>query len=234
MRFSYSQHMQQTFPNRVSGIIALDQVCSDTDVTKPVAQYWDIASERLKQASEAEFPEVKAWRKAFSTMGLKPTQYRCASEALLRRFRKEGNLPTIHPLIDLCNAVSIAFGIPIAVFDRDQIEGDLIVRQAEGSEAYLTFGGDSEHPEPDEVIFADAAGNAHARRWANRQSSLSAMSGDTTRALIVAEALHDNAEQDVSRLVAALSESLEDTFGAMPTTALLLEPDAAFDLDSEG
>lgn len=234
MRFSYSQHMLQTFPNRVSGIIALDQVRSDVDVTKPIAQYCDVAYERLKQASEGEFPEIKAWRKAFSTMGLKPTQYRCASEALLRRFRKEGNLPNIHPLIDLCNAVSIAFGIPIAVFDSDQIEGDLMVRQAEGAETYLTFSGDSKHPEPDEVIFADTAGNAHARRWANRQSRRSAMSGNTTRALIVAEALHDTAEQDVLRLVAALSESLEDTFGAKLTTALLLEPDAAFDLVSEG
>jgi DNA/RNA-binding domain of Phe-tRNA-synthetase-like protein len=39
---------------------------------------------------------------------MKPTQYRCASEALLRRFRKEGALPRIHPLRDLCNAVSLA------------------------------------------------------------------------------------------------------------------------------
>jgi len=234
MRFSYSQHMQQTFPNRMSGIIALDRVRSDADVTKPVAQYCELASERLKQASEGEFPEIKAWRKAFSTMGLKPTQYRCASEALLRRFRKEGYLPTIHPLIDLCNAVSITFGIPIAVFDRDQIKGDLMVRQAEGSETYLTFGGDSEHPELGEVIFADAACNAHARRWANRQTRLSAMSSDTTRVLIVAEALHDTAEHDISQLVAALSDSLEDTFAAKPTTALLLEPDAAFELVSEG
>ncbi|HEY3906880.1 MAG TPA: hypothetical protein VGM14_23450 [Streptosporangiaceae bacterium] len=29
--------------------------------------------------------------------GLKPTQYRCASESLLRRFRKEGSLPNLHP-----------------------------------------------------------------------------------------------------------------------------------------
>jgi DNA/RNA-binding domain of Phe-tRNA-synthetase-like protein len=37
-------------------------------------------------------------------MGLKPTQYRCAPEALLRRLRKEGTLPPLHPLVDLCNA----------------------------------------------------------------------------------------------------------------------------------
>src|SRR5439155_3104509 len=68
-------------------------------------------------ASESELPEINAWRRVFSRMGLKPTQYRCASESLLRRFRKEGDLPRIHPLIDLCNAASIAFAIPVAALD---------------------------------------------------------------------------------------------------------------------
>jgi hypothetical protein len=54
----------------------------------------------------------------FSQMGLKPTQYRCASEALLRRFRKDGSLPWIHPLVEVCNPVSLAYAIPIAVADR--------------------------------------------------------------------------------------------------------------------
>jgi len=38
-------------------------------------------------------------------MGMKPTQYRCASEALLRRYRRDRVLPRVHPLVDLCNAV---------------------------------------------------------------------------------------------------------------------------------
>src|SRR5215471_7162093 len=34
---------------------------------------------------ESELPEVQAWRRIFSRMGLKPTQYGCGSESLLRR-----------------------------------------------------------------------------------------------------------------------------------------------------
>lgn len=37
------------------------------------------------------------------------------------------------------------------------ITGDLVVQHAQGDEDYLTFGGDHEHPSPDEVIFADSA-----------------------------------------------------------------------------
>ena len=68
----------------------------------------------------------------------------CASEALLRRFRKDGSLPWIHPLVDVCNAVSLAYAIPIAVFDLDQVTGNLTVRHATGTETYATFAGDTE------------------------------------------------------------------------------------------
>src|ERR1700678_291410 len=90
-------------------------------------------------------------------MGLKPTQYRCASESLLRRFRKEGSLPPLHPAADLCKAVSLAFATPIAVFDLAEISGGLQVRYAAGDEQYLTFGGGVENPSPHEGIFAAAA-----------------------------------------------------------------------------
>ena len=76
-----------------------------------------VAKARLADGPEGELPEIQAWRRAFAQMGLKPTQYRCAAESLLRRFRKEGSLPRLHPLVDLCNAVSLAFAIPVAVLD---------------------------------------------------------------------------------------------------------------------
>ena len=116
-------------------------------------------------------------------MGLKPTQYRCASESLLRRFRKEGSLPRLHPLVDLCNAVSLAFAIPVAALDAGRIAWPLEVRYAAGDEDYLTFGGDTEHPAAGEVIFADQAGQAHARRWTNRQSGRSAVRDATSAVL---------------------------------------------------
>ena len=96
--------------------------------------------------------------------------------------------------------LSLAFAIPIAVFDVSKITGHLDVRYAVGGEDYLTFSGQVEHPDPHEVIFADLAGHVHARRWTNRQSGLSAVQTSTTAGLIVAEAMHDSASSDVHEL----------------------------------
>ncbi|MCA9832310.1 MAG: hypothetical protein KC435_00010 [Thermomicrobiales bacterium] len=149
--------------------------------------------QRLAAQTEGEFPEVQAWRRVFSSMGHKPTQYRSAGEALLRRLRIDGDLPSILPIIDLCNAASVAYAVPIAVFDLDHIDGDLTVRYADGSEVFETFSGEIEHPAEHEVIFADGAGRAHARRWAHKQARTSAARSESTEILIVSEAMHEGA-----------------------------------------
>lgn len=233
MRFSYSTHVQEIFPARATAVILIDEVHDQADISAPSEAFYQIAAARLDDGPESEFPEIQSWRRAFSTMGLKPTQYRCAAEALLRRYRKEGSLPSLHPLVDICNAASIAFAVPIAVFDLDQIAGDLIVRQADGTERYESFASEIEHPDPGEIIFADDLGNAHARRWANRQSKLSAVGPGTTTALVIAESLHEQGASDLERLITQLGDAVWDAFGATLSSALLRQPDAVFQYPSE-
>ncbi len=228
MHFQHSSEVWRDFPELVAGVLLVDRISSGVSVSAPVAEFGAAAAGRLATASEGEFPEVRAWRRAYSRMGLKPTQYRCASESLLRRYRKGGSLPRLHPLIDLCNATSLAFAIPVAAFDVAQISGNLEVRHATGDETYLTFSGHTENPEPGEVIFADDARQAHARRWTNRQSGSSAVRDTTTTALIVTEALHDTAAGDIRALQAALANALEAAWTATPLTAVLSQSTPRF------
>jgi DNA/RNA-binding domain of Phe-tRNA-synthetase-like protein len=219
--FRHSDRLWQEFPMLVPGVLHVTGIDRDGAVEKQVERYSAIAAQRLANVTESELPEIRAWRRAFAAMGLKPTQYRCASEALLRRFRKEGALPRIHPVIDLCNAASLAFAIPIAVLDLAGITGALEVRHATGDESYLTFSGAVEHPDAGEVVFADEANRAHARRWTNRQSGSSAVRESTRDVLIVAEALHETAGVDVPRLTAALAGDLAAIWPVRPVTAVL-------------
>lgn len=203
------------------GVLAADGITSDVSVGDRASAFEAIARDRLTTSSEGELPEIQAWRRAFSRMGLEPTRYRCAAEALLRRFRKDGSLPKIHPLIDLCNAISLAFAIPVAVFDTSRVAGYLEVRYATGNETYTTFAEETEHPDPGEVIFADAADRAHARRWTNRQSGYSAVRETTSEVVIVAEAMHDSAGPDVERLLATLAGEVKAVWPATTSSAVV-------------
>ena len=230
MYFQHSAQIWRDFPALVPGVLYAEGITAPAGPaagggqTSPAAadRFAAIAKARLDAvAAESELPEIQAWRRAFAALGLKPTQYRCASESLLRRFRKEGSLPRLHPLVDLCNAVSMAYAIPVAVLDLNAITGPLEVRYAAGDEEYLTFAGETEHPAPGEVIFADQAGQAHARRWTNRQSGRSAVRDTTSTALIVAEALHGSAPADVPDLLAALAGEIQALWATTPQTAIL-------------
>ncbi len=234
MRFHHADDLWRDFPTLVPAVLYAEGITADRPVADRVAAHSATAAARLDGVTESELPEIQAWRRAFGRMGLKPTQYRCASESLLRRFRKEGRLPGIHPLIDLCNALSLAYAIPVAVFDLAEVAGDLTVRRATGEERYLTFGGETEHPEPGEVIFADARGQAHARRWTNRQSGRSAVRPATGTVLVVAEALHDTAPADVPRLCTALAEELTAVWSTTPVTAVLSRSAPGFTVPPRG
>ncbi|MCA1438801.1 hypothetical protein I6F07_00955 [Ensifer sp. IC4062] len=230
MYFRHSSDIWSDFPGLSAGILHVEGIHRDVSADAHIAAFEAAAKTRLAAGSEGEFPEIQAWRRAFSRMGLKPTQYRSASEALLRRFRKEGSLPRIHPVIDLCNAASLAFAVPIAVFDLSRVAGHLEVRYASGSETYTTFSGETEYPEQHEVIFADEEGRAHARRWTNRQSGYSAVGDETTAVLVVAEALHAGAATDVGRLVHELAGAMGAVWSATPRSTVLDRSTPRFDI----
>jgi len=221
MHFQHSKQIWRDFPELVPGVLLVEGITADASTAAAVAELSAVAASRLATTSEGEFPEVQAWRRAFSRMGLKPTQYRSASESLLRRYRKQGSLPQVHPLVDLCNAASLAFAIPVAAFDVARITGHLEVRHATGNESYLTFAGDVEHPDAGEVIFADGAELAHARRWTNRQSGASAVRATTTNVLIVTEALHDTAPHDIRALQATLATAIDAAWSLTPASTVL-------------
>jgi DNA/RNA-binding domain of Phe-tRNA-synthetase-like protein len=221
MYFCHSAKIWTQFPQLVPGLLVVDQLHPQVEVDRQLQPWYEQARVRLSRSSESQMAEVAAWRRAYRQMGLKPTKYRSAAEALLRRFKREDNLPRLHPLVDLCNAVSVAFALPVAVFDLAKIDSFLEVRHATGRERYLAFSEAIEHPVPNEVIFADAANQVHARRWTFRQSRRSVISAETERALIVSEGLHETAASEVRSLIDTLATEITALWSAPQVRAIL-------------
>lgn len=60
-------------------------------------------------------PVVASLRRLFKAAGSDPSRYRPSSEALLRRLMKGESLPSIHPLVDLNNQLSMELRAPACV-----------------------------------------------------------------------------------------------------------------------
>jgi DNA/RNA-binding domain of Phe-tRNA-synthetase-like protein len=187
----------------------------------------EAAAKRLAAAAIADLPPIAAWRRVFTQFGAKPTQYRNAAEALLRRLSKQGEIPSVNALTDIGNLVSIRYAMPVAVVDQAGVAGAITVRFATGAESFADLGSSgSAAPEPGEVIFTDEDGVVCARRWCWRQSVQSATGPATTRALIVVEGHHETAAQDAGSAAADLTRLLAAHQPAGRATSRLLSPAA--------
>ena len=228
IRFCYAAELLDRFPTIRGGmLVARGLHGGPTPPALAAAFQAEQAAvlDRIGQTPLAEIPALAAWRSAFRAFGAEPTKYRCASEALLRRLTKKGDIPGINLLVDLGNLVSIRYAMPLAMFDLTHATGTITVRFAQGDERFTELGSDEiKHPEPGEVIFVDDTGLIFARRWCWRQSAQSASREGTTDVLITLEGQQAGAEADVRAGLDDLRALLAEYAGGTIVAADVLGP----------
>ncbi|WP_063783130.1 phenylalanine--tRNA ligase beta subunit-related protein [Streptomyces sp. XY431] len=215
-------------PGYVLGLIAVPVV----DVAAAAAEVDDLLTAAedavhglsLGKAEVSALPPIAAWRDAYRSVDVNPNRFPCAAESVLRRVAKGDRLPRINALVNLCNAVSLDSRLPVASCDVGDITGELAVRLAHGGETYLPLGAPEapEHPEPGEVVYADAQGRAHSRRWNWRQSEVIRTDVGRRRLLLTVEAVHEGGRADVERALDRLAAAL-DALGAVRQRPVVLD-----------
>jgi len=226
--FRYDGALLERYPAIRGGVILAENLHNGPTPAPVLEAYLAEQQAVLRRVGDtplAELPTLAAWRRAFSAFGVKPTQYRSAAEALLRRLTKQGDIPSLNLLVDLGNLVSIRYALPVAVFDLSAATGPITVRFAQGDERFTELdSAEVKHPDPGEVIFADETGLVFARRWCWRQSAESAASEATPAAVITGEGHHAGAEADVQAALADLRALLAEYAGGTIVAVDVLGP----------
>ena len=211
-RFAYAPELIERFPTVHGGVIHGVDLANGPSPPALLDEYMRTQREALDEIGEtplSEIASIAAWRRTFSGFGVKPTQYRNAAEALMRRLTKAGDIPTINALVDLGNLVAVRHRMPVAVFDQRNVTGGTTVRFADGTERFSDLGSsEATAPEPGEVVFADDTGLVSARRWCWRQSKQSAAGPETSEVLITVEGHHETAPDDIDAALADLLDLL--------------------------
>lgn len=140
-----SPGLRERFP----GLAA--QTVRFTDVTvagesPELERYKEEVAERVRARWGVEelrdHPTFRAYRDFFWKMGVDPTKTRPAAEALIRRVLRGNPIPRINTWVDAYNLVSMESAIPVASFDADLLDGQLLMREAEEGEEFLGIGMD--------------------------------------------------------------------------------------------
>ena len=95
----------------------------------------------LELSGLAAEPTTAALRRLFRAAGCDPTRYRPSSEALLRRLLKGGELPAIHPFVDLNNCLSARLRTPSCVMAEGSWRPPVTLRAGREGESYESLKG---------------------------------------------------------------------------------------------
>ena len=156
------------------GFRALSIVVEAAPITAP-----EVASAALAQACQQVLNDdlswagahLAAWDEVFKAFGAKPKRTPCSASALRKRVLKEGTLPPLDPVVDIYNAVSIRYAIPVGGENLAAYTGAPRLTLADGSEPFDTVKEGQpgmEYPEVGEVIWRDDVG-VTCRCWNWRQ-----------------------------------------------------------------
>ncbi len=156
---------------------------------------------------------VRVWRDAYQQFKTKKGA-RCSIENLLKRVLKGNPVGSITPAVDIYNAVSLKYALPVGGEDIDTFEGDLRLGITEGGDAFRALGEDEDDPTlPGELCYRDDAG-AVCRCWNWRDGQRTALADDSESALHIIECVDPSRIDDLRAALDEFSQLIERYLGA--------------------
>ena len=134
---------------------------------------------------------LQAWAEVFRQFGAKPQRTPCSAEALRKRVLRDGSMPSIDPIVDLYNAISIEYAIPVGGENFAAYAGAPRLAIADGTELFDTMKDGApahENPEVGEVVWRDDIG-VTCRRWNWRQGVRTRLGAGATQMWFILESL---------------------------------------------
>ncbi len=178
-------------------------------------------------AGEPEWAEshLAAWDEVFQKFGAKPKRTPCSAAALRKRVLRDGMMPTLDPIVDLYNAVSLRYAIPVGGENISVYQGAPCLSVAKGTETFDTIKeGETvvEYPSQGEVIWCDDIG-VTCRRWNWRQGIRTRLSVEAQQMWFILESLPQMPLEKLHEAGRMLTNGLEKMMPGLWLEVALIE-----------
>lgn len=173
MKFKVEKEIFDKLPEACFGVVmakGIDNSKVYPEIEQLLSDGIQTAKLRFEGKKVKEEADILPYREAFRTLGINPNKYPCSIEALFTRIAKGKGMPFINPVVDLGNAISLKYTLPMGAHDLGNSNEDICIRFAKDGDVFLPFGADKkEIPDIGEVIYA-VGQQVRTRRWTWRQS----------------------------------------------------------------
>jgi len=207
MIFSIDEKLFDLFPELKIGVL----ICEIEN-----ARYGEDRLEAVLEELRSNFqydkpqdhPHVMVWRKAFNKLGISASKYYSSIESLLRRVLKGGPFPRINPVVDLYNAISLKYLVPMGGHAIPPLEGDIRLCFAKGGEPFVPIeSGNTENVDAGEVVYKDDK-EVLTRRWVWRQSDKDKVTAQTSSIFVPIDIMEGLSDGLCKRVMTDMEEGI--------------------------
>ncbi|WGX76561.1 phenylalanine--tRNA ligase beta subunit-related protein [Paraclostridium bifermentans] len=173
MKFSVSSEVFEKLDNVCFGVIVakgIDNNLVKNNIVEKLNQSIKDCEDKFKDTKVKELEGILCYRDAFKELGINPNKFMSSIEAMLTRTSKGKGLPNISPIVDLGNAVSLKYMVPLGAHDIDTLDGDIEVRFSKEGDSFIPLGTEETEVLEDGELIYSAGDNVRTRRWIWRQS----------------------------------------------------------------
>ncbi len=182
MKFSVSNDVFEKLGDMCIGIVVakgIDNSMESGEVTKLLKNSIELDETKFEDKNIKEVEEIMYYRDAFLKLGINPNKFKSSIEAMIARVAKKKGLPNINPIVDIGNAVSLKYMVPLGAHDIDTAGGDISIRFSKKGDTFIPFGeNEAEILEDGELIYF-AGHEVRTRRWIWRQSEKGKIIGES-------------------------------------------------------
>jgi len=179
----------------VIGVVTAEGLNNSVDNKKITDFFIDVVTkqkETLKGQTAKNVYDFGQYHAAMRSFGINPSKHQISVEALLNRVSKGGCLASISPVVDLANAVSLKYLVPLGVHDIDSLVDDLEIRFSNSGDLFEDSE-DRPSNEGEELVYA--SGNTiRTRKWIWRQMPVGKISEKTTNVVFPVDGFCTNLE----------------------------------------
>ncbi|WP_297203423.1 phenylalanine--tRNA ligase beta subunit-related protein [uncultured Brachyspira sp.] len=173
MKFIIENKVFETLNNLCVAVIiarGINNTKKIDDISMMLKENIENVEKEFENVKVKESNYIKCYRDAFQKLNINPNKFMCSIEALLTRISKKKGMPEINSVVDLVNAVSIKYKLPMGAHDLDSMNEDFYIRYSTDNDIFLPFGEtDTENMESNELVYA-SSNDIRTRRWIWRQS----------------------------------------------------------------
>jgi lysyl-tRNA synthetase class 2 len=212
LHFRIDPAIAKAFPHAKMGVLVgkdLDNQHPAPEITALLRSIEEEIRQKYTPETIPALPQIADWREAYRQFGFSPSAHRSSIEALLRRVAQGKQLPSISPLVDLYNYVSLKHLLAAGGDDLDQLEGELFLTFAAGTERFIMLGTDKPEPiKKGEVIYRDDK-EVTCRSWNYRECEKTKITPQTRNVCLVLEGLEHTSAQEIHAAIHELKALLE-------------------------